>query len=171
MPEQPTPHAPTELLMVRHGQSEGNVGVSTEPNCALTTFGIEQATAVARRLRTFDLSGFVGLVSPYRRAVQTAETIALETAIHFEVEPDLREWGPPASVGGAAFPQEPVLDTVTRLRAFLRRQQGRRLLIVSHAAPIALLTQLAWGEPPFTDGAFWAGVGNCCPRWLKVTAT
>ena len=161
----------TELLMVRHGQSEGNVGASTDPDCCLTALGLEQAAGVARRLSELDLGGFVGRVSPYRRAVQTAEAIALRTGIRFDIEPELREWGPAATVGGVAFAQEPVLDTVNRLRAFLRREQGRRLLIVSHAAPIALLTQLAWGEPPITEGPFWAGVGNCCPRWLKVTTT
>ena len=157
--------------MVRHGQSEANVGLSTDADCGLTALGFEQAAADAKRLREFDLEGFVVLVSPYCRAVRTAEVIALETGARFEVEPELREWGPAATVGGATYAQEPVVETVARLRAFLRRQQGRRLLIVSHAAPIALLTQLAWGEPPLTDGAFWAGVGNCCPRWLKVTAT
>jgi broad specificity phosphatase PhoE len=171
MRQDATPPATTELLMVRHGQSEANVGRSTDPDCALTALGLEQAAAVAARLRAFDLTGFVGRVSPYRRAVQTADVIARETRIRFDIEPELREWGPATTVSGATYAQEPVLDTVNRLRAFLRRQQGRRLLIVSHAAPIALLTQLAWGEPPITDGAFWAGVGNCCPRWLKITAT
>lgn len=161
---------PTELLMVRHGQSEANVGASTDPDCALTALGLEQARSVAKRLARFDLSGFVGLTSPYRRAVQTAEAIALAVGVKFETEPDLREWGPAATVGGRAYPQEPVMETVHRLETFLRRRAGQRLLIVAHAAPIALLTQLAWGEPPITDGAFWAGVGNCCPRWLRVTA-
>lgn len=157
--------------MVRHGQSEGNTGASTDPDCALTPLGLEQAAAVARRLSACDLSGFVGVVSPYRRAVQTAAPIALATGVRFEAEPDLREWGPACTIAGQSYAQEPVLDTVVRLRGFLRRRRGQRLLIVSHAAPIALLTHLAWGEPPVTDGPFWAGVGNCCPRWLKVTST
>ena len=169
-PRAPRPAAPTELLMVRHGQSEANVGASSDPDCALTPLGIEQAGSAGRRLRDFDLAGFTGLVSPYRRAVQTAEAIALATGVRFEVEVDLREWGPAATVAGKAYAQEPVFDTVRRLKSFLRRRAGQKLLIVSHAAPIALLTQLAWGEPPITDGAFWAGVGNCCPRWLKVTS-
>jgi broad specificity phosphatase PhoE len=160
----------TELLMVRHGQSQANVGASTEADCDLTDAGLEQARALARRLAQFDLAGFTGLTSPYRRAIQTSEAIALTTGLRFEVDPDIREWGPAARVAGRPYAQEPVLDTVQRLRTFLRRRRGQRLLIVSHAAPIALLTQLAWGEPPVTDGAFWAGVGNCCPRWLKVTS-
>ena len=160
----------TELLMVRHGQSEGNLGRSCEPDCALTELGLEQARDVARRLARLDLSGFTGLVSPYRRAWDTARQITRTTGLEFEEDPDVREWGPAAMVGGKNFAQEPVEETVRRLEAFLRRRRGQRLLIVSHAAPIALLTQLAWGEKPITEGPFWLGVGNCCPRWLKSTA-
>jgi broad specificity phosphatase PhoE len=161
----------TELLMVRHGESEGNVGTSSDPDCALTARGIEQARSLARQLGAYDLRGFMAITSPYRRAVQTAQELASLLGLRFEVEPELREWGPAAVVGGRDFPQEPVADTLRRLRAFLRRRQGQRLLIVSHAAPISLLTQLAWGETPLTDGDFWAGVGNCCPRWVKTTCT
>lgn len=160
----------TELLMVRHGQSEANIGASTDPDCALTALGLEQARSLARRLDGMDLSGFIGMTSPYRRAVQTAELLGLSVGLKFEIEPDLREWGPAATISGQAYAQEPVLDTVRRLKEFLRRRAGQKLFIVSHAAPIALLTQIAWGEPPITEGPFWAGVGNCCPRWLKVSA-
>jgi broad specificity phosphatase PhoE len=155
---------------VRHGQSEANVGRSSEPDCAMTELGLEQARGAARRLAGFDLSGFTGVVSPYRRAVQTAREITAATRLTFEVDEGVREWGATATVGGRTYEQEPVEETVKRLEDFLRRRRGRRLLIVSHAAPIALLTQLAWGEPPTTQGQFWVGVGNCCPRWVKTTA-
>jgi probable phosphoglycerate mutase len=161
---------PTELLMVRHGQSQGNVGASTDPDCELTDAGLDQARLLARRLAALDFSGFTAVTSPYRRAIQTADALAAAIGLPFEVDPDVREWGPAALVGGQSFAQEPVLETVRRLRSFLSRRRGQRLLIVSHAAPIALLTQLAWGESPITDGPFWAAVGNCCPRWLKVSA-
>jgi len=160
----------TELLMVRHGQSEGNVGRSCEADCALTELGVEQARDLARRLASFDLGGFTSLVSPYRRAWETARQITRATGLTFEEDEDVREWGPAATLGAKTFAQEPVDETVRRLEAFLRRRRGQRLLIVSHAAPIALLTQLAWGEPPNTQGPFWLGVGNCCPRWVKTTA-
>jgi broad specificity phosphatase PhoE len=159
----------TELLLVRHGQSEGNVGCSTDPDCALTQLGLEQARAAARRLAGFDLSGFAGITSPYRRAVQTAREIRAATGLAFAEDDDVREWGPAATVGGKTFEHEPVERTVERLKSFLRRVAGRRLLVVSHAAPIALLTNLAWGEPPRTEGEFWLGVGNCCPRWVRTT--
>jgi broad specificity phosphatase PhoE len=159
----------TELLLVRHGQSEANAGTSTEPDCALSDLGRQQARALARRLGALDLSGFVALTSPYRRAVQTAEEVALATGLSFAVDEALREWGPTATVGGRTYPQEPVADTVHRLERFLRERAGQRLVIVSHGAPIALLTQLAWGETPTTAGQFWTGVSNCCSRWVKTT--
>ena len=165
----PPVQTPTELLMVRHGESEANVGLSSDPDCALTARGVDQARELAPRLARLDLRGFVALTSPYRRARQTAEVIAAVVGLPVEVDPDLREWGATAVVGGQTYPQEPVADTVKRLESFLRRRAGQRMLIVAHAAPIALLTQLAWGEKPVTEGSFWAGVGNCCPRWVKVT--
>ena len=160
---------PTELLMVRHGESEANAGLSTDPDCDLSPRGLEQARALAPRLAALDLAGFVALTSPYRRAVRTAEVLAAATGLRLEVDADLREWGATAVVGGVTYPREPVVDTVTRLERFLRRRAGQRMLVVAHAAPIALLTQLAWGEKPTTEGNFWAGVGNCCPRWVKAT--
>ena len=161
--------ATTELLMVRHGQSQANIGASTDPDCALTDLGMEQARAAARRLAGLDLRAFVGVTSPYRRAVWTAEAIALTTGLTFSPEPAVREWGPTATVGATTFELEPVEQAVRRLEAFLRERRGQKLVIVSHAAPIAILTQLAWGELPNTQGQFWLGVGNCCPRWLKTT--
>ena len=161
----------TELILIRHGQSEGNVGASTDPDCALTPLGVEQARAAGRRVAWFDLSGFEAVTSPYRRAVQTAREVAAETGLKFVGDDDVREWGPACTVNGRSFEKEPVELAIERLKNFLRRVEGRRLVVVSHAAPIALLTNLAWGEPPRTEGEFWLGVGNCCPRGLKVTAS
>jgi broad specificity phosphatase PhoE len=160
----------TELLMIRHGESEANVGLSTDPDCALTPRGFEQARTLAAHLARLDLRGFIALSSPYRRAVQTAEALSAAIGLRFEIDTDLREWGATAVVGGETYPQEPVEYTVARLERFLRRRAGERMVVVAHAAPIALLTQLAWGEPPVTEGKFWLGVGNCCPRWVKVTS-
>ena len=161
--------SPTELLLIRHAESEANVGRSIDPNCPLTDAGHEQARALGRRLARLDLRGFVGVRSPYRRAAQTAAAIAGATGLRFDVDPAVREWGATATVDDAHYPLEPIADVVDRLSAFLDRARGGRLVVVSHAAPIALLTQLAWGEPPTTEGKFWLGVGNCRPRWVKAT--
>lgn len=154
--------------MVRHGESEANVGLSSDPDCPLTVRGREQARVLAASLARYDLSDFVGLTSPYRRARDTAVALEAATGVRFEVDADLREWGAAAIIDGQNYPSESIEQMVERLQAFLRRREGQRLLVVAHAAPIALLTQLAWGETPTTEGKFWLAVGNCCPRWVKA---
>jgi len=160
----------TELLLIRHGQSEGNIGVSKHPDCKLTPHGIEQARHAGLRLARHDLSGFTGLVSPYSRTGDTAAQISAVTGIFFAREELIREWGDVATINGAQYPRETADELIARLRQFLRHYANRRLIVVSHAAPIAALTQLAWGETPVTEGPFWTGVGNCSMRWLRVTA-
>lgn len=159
----------TELLLIRHGESEANVGRSKDPDCPLTDLGLQQATTAAHSIAGYDLRGFVGITSPYRRALQTAEAIARGTGIAFAVDEAVREWGETATVGERPYPREQVEDVIERLNSFLRRHQGGKVLVVSHAAPIAVLTHLAWGERPSIEGNFWAAVGNCCPRWLRTT--
>jgi broad specificity phosphatase PhoE len=124
---------------------------------------------VAQRLAGYDLRGFSGLVSPYRRTRQTAEAIALETGLSFAIEESVREWGPAATIHGRHYPVEPGEQLIGRLKTFLSRYEGRKLVVVSHAAPIAALTQIAWGEIPNTQVIFWEGIGNCCLRWLRAT--
>lgn len=160
-----------ELILIRHGLSEGNIGTSTDPDCALTDNGIQQARALGSRLASLDLSGFAGLVSPYRRTRHTAAEITRFTGMPFAVEERIREWGETTTINERHYPREPVEDVVARLKLFLREYDGRKLVVVSHAAPIAILTQLAWGEACTLQGEFWIEVGNCCMRWLRTTCT
>jgi broad specificity phosphatase PhoE len=156
-----------ELLLIRHGESEGNVGISKDPDCRLTDRGHQQARAAGQRLAEFDLSKFTCFVSPYTRAAQTAAAIAGETGLKFQMNELVREWGAIATINGATYHPESTQQLVERLSDFLHEHADRHLLIVSHAAPISVLTQLAWGESPNTAGEFWAGVSNCCLRWVK----
>ena len=160
--------AVTELLLIRHGESEANAGTSTDPDCSLTDLGCQQARRLGEQLKDLDLSGFVGITSPYRRTAQTAEIIAAGTGLVFTDDDAVREWGVRATINGRDYAHEPIEQAIERLSDFLRQNQGRKLLVVSHAAPIAVLTQLAWCEPPLTEGPFWLGVGNCRPRWIKA---
>ncbi|MDB5291054.1 MAG: Phosphoglycerate mutase [Phycisphaerales bacterium] len=155
-----------EVLLIRHGESEGNVGRSTDPDCLLTENGVQQARQLGLHLAAQDLRGFLFLTSPYRRAVHTAAEIAKATGKSFVVEERVREWGDFATVGGKQYPKETAQEVVARLEGFLLAHAGRNLVVVSHAAPIAVLTQLAAGETPNTQGDFWADVNNCCLRRL-----
>ena len=164
------PGMSVELLLIRHGESAANVGLSTEPDCSLTEHGLEQTRHVAQRLLALNLAGFTGLVSPYCRAQQTAAEITRLTGLPFTIDDNIREWASAATINGRHYPAETGQELIDRLRAFLRQYDGRQLIAISHAAPIAFLTQLAWNELPITEGPFWTGVPNGCLRWLKMTA-
>ena len=99
----------TQLILVRHGQSEGNVAAEAaardeleqievparDPDVVLSDLGREQAAAVGRWLSSLpeDERPEVLWTSPYRRARETAE-IALEGAgldIPLRVDERLRD--------------------------------------------------------------------------------
>src|SRR5687767_7265427 len=122
----------TELLMVRHGESEGNTGVSKDPDCPLTMKGVEQARQSGLRLAGHDLRGFTFITSPYRRAVQTAAEISAATGLSFTTEERVREWGVVATIDGRPYPAESADELVERLTGFLRARAGQKLLVVSH---------------------------------------
>lgn len=159
----------SQLILIRHGESEANVGLSKDPNSRLTDRGLQQARDLGARLAGIDLSRFQCIASPYERTRRTADEIANAAGLVFSPQDRVREWGDAATVGGKQYHKESAEELIARLREFLREHRDRDLLIVSHAAPIAVLTQLAWGETPNTDGAFWNGVTNCCLRWLRRT--
>jgi len=81
-----------ELFLVRHGESQGNIGASDGPDPALTDLGTRQAEAVAERLRH---AGLVALYSsPLRRALETARPVAVATGLPIKLVVDLSEtWG------------------------------------------------------------------------------
>ena len=161
---------PIEAYLVRHGQSRQNVGLTDHPDSELTDLGTEQSRAVALQLVACDLRGFAGIVSPYRRARQTAEVIAAATGLTFEIDERVREWGQSVTIDGRAYELEPIDEVVLRLRDFIESRRGERLVVVSHGTPIALLTQLIRGEPTTTVGNFWDGVENCCLRRVSPSA-
>ena len=82
------------LLLVRHGDSEGNFErcFSPNPHIELTERGIGQARA-AGRLIAMGFAPVRIVSSPFRRAVRTARLIAGETgyAAEIDLEHDLRE--------------------------------------------------------------------------------
>ncbi len=82
------------IILVRHGESESNVGEMTGgwTDTSLTGLGMRQAEAAARRLKV-ELDGEpCRLVSSdLRRAMQTAEAIGCELGVESVPEPGLRE--------------------------------------------------------------------------------
>jgi len=81
-----------ELIIVRHGQSRYNARLSDELDTELTDVGWEQASSMAAGLsRHVDLSGFLGICSPYIRTVQTSTKLA-DLKIPFVVHGGPREY-------------------------------------------------------------------------------
>ena len=83
---------PGRLILVRHGESEGNAQrrFTRTPDSRLTARGAAQAERAAERIQ--QLFAPVRLVtSPYTRARQTAEIIAQRIDLPIETESDLRE--------------------------------------------------------------------------------
>ncbi len=90
----PRSAAAGRLILVRHGESEGNKAqrFSPNPDISLTEVGIEQARESGRLIvRHFQPTRFVA--SSYHRAQHTAQLIAETVAYQGEIliEPDLRE--------------------------------------------------------------------------------
>lgn len=156
----------TDLILIRHGESLANINCSTDPNCPLSDRGFEQARELGAWLATLPLEGFVGLVSPYLRAIQTAQLISERTGLAFSTDDDIREFGPGTTIDGRHFDAESPERFAARMKAFLRRSSGR-LLIVSHGSPIAYLAQLANGIEPRIDSPFHGGIGNARFRWIS----
>ena len=74
----------------------------------------------------------------------------------------MREWAGPATVNGKHYAAESGGQLIERLAEFLRRHDERKVVIVSHAAPIAALIAVAEGRVPNTSVPFWDGIDNCC---------
>ncbi len=71
------------IYLVRHGESEGNVGARYQGDTApLTERGLQQAKFIAERAQKLDVSALVA--SPLLRAQQTASCIADATGLSIE---------------------------------------------------------------------------------------
>ena len=82
----------TRLLLVRHGESEGNRDrtFTQNPDVPLTSVGREQARAAAQRMARRYRPARV-IASPFARARQTAEIIAAVLGLPVEFDAAFRE--------------------------------------------------------------------------------
>ena len=145
-----------ELYLVRHGQSEYNIGLTDYLDSGLTPTGRAQAARTATRLADEGLTH--AYTSPLRRTLQTIGPICEECRLRAEIYPEVCEFfsadnsgyrtfpglSPaqiseeyPFSVVGDSFPCAPVwwpqqLETMGMLSA--RAERVRDALLRLHAA-------------------------------------
>ena len=81
----------TTIYLIRHAQSEGNLGkcFQGQSDTALTPHGLAQAEALQARFREIPLHAVYA--SPLSRAVQTAQAVALPHNLTVNIEPGLIE--------------------------------------------------------------------------------
>jgi len=187
----------TEILLLRHGQSEGNQagrfgGHGPTP---LTALGRAQAEATARRLAGEPLAAIYASDLP--RTLETARPIAEALGLEVMQTPALRE----RSVGvftGLTFAEaqaqhpdayaammrreagtcppggETHAVCLARARAVLdeaiARFAGQRTLLVSHAMTLyLLLTHVIGVDPGQSAGRLFIRTDNCALHRLRLT--
>jgi broad specificity phosphatase PhoE len=161
---------PTRLLLVRHGESEGNRDrtFTQNPDVPLTPVGCEQARAAARRMAARYHPSRI-IASPFARARQTAEIIAAVLGLSVEFDAAFREQsfgifaGQPyeSLIGDAAYHEGPrwnwrpqdgesLTDVYERVvPAFdrvARTAQGQDVVIVSHGGVMVTLCAYVTGS-------------------------
>lgn len=155
-----------EMLIVRHAETQYNVGDTEFLDSNLTHKGWEQARGVAEYLKkSGDAEGFVGLVSPYKRTLQTAERIHALTGTPFKVFPLAAEYAAewsrvPYDIRVSKHSDEfPMFDWslypeehrftkesfnkfLDRMRNLLASDLPEKTLVVSHGAVVYTLLDL-----------------------------
>lgn len=161
------------VILVRHAESEGNVGgmIQGWTDRRLTEAGKAQAQMVARRFAGADVAAIY--TSPLLRARSTAAPIAEVLGLELVEMPDLRErnygqaqgltWAEAAArwpLGEAAHHRDwamavPEVESLAGLRrrsvavvnALLDRHEGETALVVSHGGTLVQIIAHLFGLP------------------------
>lgn len=172
------------IILVRHGESEGNVAhvINDNPQriVNLTQKGRAQAAAAEEKLRAIRFTH--AYASEFPRARQTAEILLRHQGCELRIDPRLNERrsgmdGLPVHVfhdfiqpdrlclkpsGGESF-----LEQMERLRSFLdeiaARHAGATVLAVAHEDPILAALALRADDPGKTA---CGAIGNC--EWVEL---
>lgn len=171
------------LLLVRHGQSEGNATgiIQGHLDFGLTELGLRQAEATAKRLANEKIDRV--LASPLQRATVTARFIAEATGNVVEADSALREYGIGAVSGltteeiarrhpeipeayrkgiRPVFPgeegREVFYERISRV-VERWRESGETVVAVAHGGVVSALCYIALGMDHGRPGIF--RVANC----------
>lgn len=165
----------TRLIFIRHGESEANLRdqFAGDFDAALTERGRAQAECTAEALKDTQID--IAYASDLQRAYQTGEIIARPHGLSVIPDPGLREirggdWeGVTFSDIARLYPDdwacwrrdlvnsrctcgESVMELAARIRAacerIARREEGKTVLIATHATPIRAMQTVWQGLPP-----------------------
>lgn len=169
-----------ELVVIRHGQSQYNVHLTTNLDSELTEEGVRQVRAAGKFLceQFPHIQHFVGKTSPYLRCLMTARIIKEETGLDFWVDSGAREvmmtyeschvpsrrdefpefiWSKYPSVG-ITFENETEEEFTDRIMVYeniLRNDE--KVLVVSHGTPSTALAEISVGQyerAPISNGTY-----------------
>lgn len=167
-----------ELVLARHGQSQGNLDRSFGPDTDLTDLGRQQAA----RLRNWLFEGgyrFTALyASSLRRARQTAEIVNACYGLEIVLDPDLREAEVPyldvlpqrgIPLGGESPP--PFGEAYEQMRERVARATGRilaespegQVLVVAHSGTLGTMLRIILGTHALLVRTEMASLH--CLRW------
>ena len=179
---------PLELILVRHGESEGNAEgrLQGQRDYPLTALGQRQVAATAKRLALKKVAAVYS--SPIKRALTTAEAIVQPHALSVRPVTDIQEYDF-GELSGLTWPQikerapevakeirsarpeypsypgEEGRETFRRrvcngLMEIAARHKGdERVVVVTHAGPIAVFAQHVLGREYLRPNPFQ--IGNC----------
>ena len=100
------------IYIVRHGQSQANIGLTNNPDSSLTDLGHRQAETVANQLSGKGVSTI--LSSPFRRVLETAHPLCRKTNMKAEVFPDVCEWSHKDCGGMDTFVGRPIDEILAK---------------------------------------------------------
>lgn len=167
-----------KVYFVRHGQTKANAaGVHQDRSDELNDKGLEEAKMVAERFKDIELD--IVLSSDTKRALVTAEEIAIIAGKKVEVTKLLRERKRPTELVGKSFTSEEVLRVVEEMEKnkhepdfhhsdeenhtealarsqellkFLEKRTEENILVVTHAAFMRfILTSIIYGNDATTE--------------------
>jgi broad specificity phosphatase PhoE len=134
----------TEVWLVRHADCYEGMSERADPQ--LSALGRKQAEALATRVRRIRPAAIYS--SPYRRALETARTIADEVHVDARLVEMEMELGDGGELNFKELPDSVIKRMSAAIDDIARAHPGRRVIVVAHgAAMIVFLTHVLHLEP------------------------
>jgi phosphohistidine phosphatase len=134
------------LYIMRHGESSWDTQIDSERS--LTDFGQQQATAVGQYLSEANISVDLVMVSPYKRAQQTANKVLDKFPLVKTIESS--NFTPESSVAVAQESVEAAGD--------------KNILLISHLPLVANLAGYLTADDSASRGQHWSPATIACLR-------